>query len=110
MQVLQVLQKKYKYICYFQLLVGSDDYEIREFKDDIIVNEISETSSICSLISLSIGRFAYALDNGTVGVYDKFRRMWRVKVKINNNQYLPIRPNRSFIFFHGHQELHLLLI
>lgn len=65
-----------------QLLVGSDDYEIREFKDDIIVNEISETSSICSLISFSIGRFAYALDNGTVGVYDKFRRVWRVKVKI----------------------------
>lgn len=65
--------------------MGSDDYEIREFKDDIIINEISETSSICSLISFSIARFAYALDNGTVGVYDKFRRVWRVKVKINNN-------------------------
>lgn len=63
-------------------MVGSDDYEIREFKDDIIVNEISETSSICSLNSFSVGRFAYALDNGTVGVYDKFRRVWRVKVKI----------------------------
>lgn len=62
------------------MLVGSDDYEIREFKDDIIVNEISETSSICSLNSFSNGRFAYALDNGTVGVYDKFRRVWRVKV------------------------------
>lgn len=69
-------------IIIFQLLVGSDDYEIREFKDDIIVNEISETSSICSLNSFSVGRFAYALDNGTVGVYDKFRRIWRVKVKI----------------------------
>ncbi|XP_029342144.1 Bardet-Biedl syndrome 2 protein homolog [Acyrthosiphon pisum] len=68
-----------------ELLVGSDDYEIREFKDDIIVNEISETSSICSLISFSIGRFAYALDNGTVGVYDKFRRVWRVKSKSSVN-------------------------
>ncbi|KAL5242491.1 hypothetical protein ACI65C_009901 [Semiaphis heraclei] len=68
-----------------ELLVGSDDYEIRVFKDDIIINEISETSSICSLISLSIGRFAYALDNGTVGVYDKFRRMWRVKSKSSVN-------------------------
>jgi len=46
------------------------------------VNEISETSSICSLNSFSVGRFAYALDNGTVGVYDKFRRVWRVKVKV----------------------------
>lgn len=74
----------------FQLLVGSDDYEIREFKNDIIVNEISETSSICSLNSFSIGRFAYALDNGTVGVYDKFRRVWRVKVNyciLVNNTY-----------------------
>lgn len=67
-------------ILLFQLLVGSDDYEIREFKDDKIVNEISETSSICALNSLIIGKFAYALDNGTVGVYDKFRRVWRVKV------------------------------
>ncbi|KAL4096737.1 hypothetical protein QTP88_021631 [Uroleucon formosanum] len=68
-----------------ELLVGSDDYEIREFKDDIIINEISETSSICSLISFSIARFAYALDNGTVGVYDKFRRVWRVKSKSSVN-------------------------
>ncbi|XP_050519703.1 Bardet-Biedl syndrome 2 protein homolog isoform X2 [Daktulosphaira vitifoliae] len=64
-----------------ELLVGSDDYEIREFKDDRIVNEISETSPICSLNNLSIGRFAYALDNGTVGVYEKTRRVWRVKSK-----------------------------
>lgn len=71
-------------ICFIalQLLVGSDDYEIREFKDDIIVNEISETSSICLLNSFSTGRFSYALDNGTVGVYDKFRRVWRVKVQL----------------------------
>ncbi|XP_025409621.1 Bardet-Biedl syndrome 2 protein homolog isoform X1 [Sipha flava] len=68
-----------------EILVGSDDYEIREFKDDIIVNEISETSSICSLIHFSPGRFAYALDNGTVGVYDKFRRVWRVKSKSSVN-------------------------
>ncbi|XP_050424888.1 Bardet-Biedl syndrome 2 protein homolog isoform X2 [Adelges cooleyi] len=66
---------------YNELLVGSDDYEIREFKDDMIVNEISETSPICLLSSMSTGKFAYALDNGTVGVYDRTQRLWRVKSK-----------------------------
>jgi Bardet-Biedl syndrome 2 protein len=28
-----------------------------------------------------VGRFAYSLDNGTVGVYHKSNRVWRVKSK-----------------------------
>lgn len=28
-----------------------------------------------------MGRFAYSLDNGTVGVYHKSSRVWRVKSK-----------------------------
>ena len=30
-------------LCFFQLLVGSEDYDIRVFKDDEIIAEMTET-------------------------------------------------------------------
>lgn len=61
-------------------MVGSDDFELRIFKEDAIVNELTETEAITALIGFQNHRFGYALANGTVGVYDKLQRAWRVKV------------------------------
>jgi Bardet-Biedl syndrome 2 protein len=63
-----------------ELVVGSEDYDIRVFKDDEIICEMTETESIIDLTKLDSGRFGYALANGTVGVYEKNNRMWRIKV------------------------------
>ena len=41
---------------------------------------MKETDAITALIALSDHCFAYALVNGTVGVYQKRTRLWRVKV------------------------------
>jgi len=72
---------------YLELLVGSEDYDIRVFKDDEIIAEMTETEAVTSLYSLYGSRFGYGLRNGTVGVYDRSARYWRIKSK---NQALSI--------------------
>uniref|UniRef100_A0A8C0XUM0 BBSome complex member BBS2 n=1 Tax=Castor canadensis TaxID=51338 RepID=A0A8C0XUM0_CASCN len=64
-----------------ELLVGSEDFDIRVFKEDEIVAEMTETEIITSLCPMNGSRFGYALSNGTVGVYDKTARYWRIKSK-----------------------------
>ncbi|CAG0880919.1 unnamed protein product [Cyprideis torosa] len=64
-----------------ELIVGSEDFEIRVFKEDAILTEVSETESVTHLTSLGGPRFGYALANGTVGVYEKATRWWRIKSK-----------------------------
>lgn len=43
--------------------------------------ETKETAAIAVLTDLSNRQFAYALENGTIGVYETGQRLWRVKVK-----------------------------
>ncbi|XP_005152310.1 BBSome complex member BBS2 isoform X1 [Melopsittacus undulatus] len=64
-----------------ELLVGSDDFDIRVFKQDEIVAEMSETETVTALNPMCGSRFGYALSNGTVGVYEKTNRYWRIKSK-----------------------------
>ncbi|RHY51442.1 hypothetical protein DYB38_001027 [Aphanomyces astaci] len=64
-----------------ELVVGSDDYEIRAFQAEDVVCECSETGRIVDLTSIQRHLFGYALDNGTVGVYKNSHRVWRVKSK-----------------------------
>nr|XP_044998018.1 Bardet-Biedl syndrome 2 protein isoform X2 [Jaculus jaculus] len=66
---------------FWTLLVGSEDFDIRVFKEDEIVAEMTETEVITSLCPMYGSRFGYALSNGTVGVYDKTARYWRIKSK-----------------------------
>ncbi|NXN14934.1 BBS2 protein, partial [Indicator maculatus] len=64
-----------------ELLVGSEDFDIRVFKEDEIMAEMSETETITALSPMSGSRFGYALANGTVGVYERAARYWRIKSK-----------------------------
>ena len=65
-----------------ELIVGSEDFDIRVFKDDEIIYEMSETEAIIAIVPLSGAKFGYALANGSVGVYDKSFRSWRIKVRL----------------------------
>jgi len=58
-----------------ELVVGADDYEIRVFKREEIVLEISEVDAVLFLAALNNGCFAYGLANGTLGVYQKSKRL-----------------------------------
>ena len=64
-----------------ELLVGSDDYEIRHFQGEEVLSEFTETSKVRALEPLTGQLYGYTLDNGTVGVYNNCSRVWRVKSK-----------------------------
>jgi Bardet-Biedl syndrome 2 protein len=64
------------------LIVGSEDFEIRVFKEDNIINEQTETEAVIALAALGSNKFGYGLANGTVGIYEKLQRLWRVKVSV----------------------------
>ncbi|RXN18279.1 Bardet-Biedl syndrome 2 [Labeo rohita] len=64
-----------------ELLVGSDDFDIRVFREDELVTEMAENETVTSLCHMHGSRFGYALANGTVGVYDRTARYWRIKSK-----------------------------
>lgn len=65
------------------LLAGSEDYDIRIFKDEEVAETITESDKIKKIhtIGNAPGRFAMALQNGTVGVYQDSERLWRFKSK-----------------------------
>jgi len=64
-----------------QLIVGSEDFDIRIFNGDAIIGEISENEAVTHLCKISATKFGYGLVNGTVGVYDGSTRIWRIKSK-----------------------------
>ena len=47
-----------------ELIVGSEDFEIRVFAEDEILTEITETEAVKALVPVQDGRFGYALANG----------------------------------------------
>jgi Bardet-Biedl syndrome 2 protein len=65
-----------------ELVVGSDDFEIRVFRDEEVLEEITEVDKVTFLRKISKSSYAYGLANGTVGVYSGSKgRLWRVKTK-----------------------------
>ncbi|XP_026086419.1 Bardet-Biedl syndrome 2 protein homolog [Carassius auratus] len=62
-----------------ELLVGSEDFRV--FREDELVTEMAENETVTSLCHMHGSRFGYALANGTVGVYDRTARYWRIKSK-----------------------------
>jgi Bardet-Biedl syndrome 2 protein len=64
------------------LVVGSDDLEIRGIVGEKEKFKVTETAPAVQLAhTLTPTRFIYALNNGTVGVYDGQTRAWRYKSK-----------------------------
>ncbi|XP_054718944.1 Bardet-Biedl syndrome 2 protein homolog [Uloborus diversus] len=64
-----------------ELIVGSEDFDIRVFRNDVIIAEMTETESVTGLCKVMGQHFGYALANGTVGVYKGLERSWRIKSK-----------------------------
>ena len=64
-----------------ELIVGSEDYMIRAFANEEIIFEINETGMVTDLVNLHKSKFVFALKNGSCGVYDGNKRLWRLKGK-----------------------------
>jgi Bardet-Biedl syndrome 2 protein len=63
------------------LVCGTEDFEIRFFSGEDVLHEMTETDVVIGVEPLLKSRYAYALMHGTVGVYNRFSRAWRVKSK-----------------------------
>ncbi len=63
----------------FKLIVGSEDYDIRVFREDQLIAEMQEIETVVSICPFTNARFGYALSNGTVGMYERSNRNWRIK-------------------------------
>lgn len=64
-----------------ELLVGSEDFEIRIFQQEEVISEVTETDRVIDLAPIRMTLYGYALGNGTIGVYNRASRVWRVKSK-----------------------------
>ncbi|PNW81715.1 hypothetical protein CHLRE_06g257250v5 [Chlamydomonas reinhardtii] len=64
-----------------ELLVGSDDFDVRIFVGEDVIAEVPEADQFVALAAVVGSRFGYALVNGTIGMYDRLDRVWRVKSK-----------------------------
>eukprot|EP00656_Telonema_subtile_P027317 TRINITY_DN2936_c0_g1_i4.p1 TRINITY_DN2936_c0_g1~~TRINITY_DN2936_c0_g1_i4.p1 ORF type:complete len:708 (+),score=238.48 TRINITY_DN2936_c0_g1_i4:70-2193(+) len=64
-----------------ELIVGSEDCEIRIFQDEEVVSEITESDGISALTNIQKFKYGFALENGTIGVYNRTKREWRKKQK-----------------------------
>ncbi|KAK0179481.1 hypothetical protein PV327_005231 [Microctonus hyperodae] len=64
-----------------ELLAGTEDYELKVIKEDLILWETKETAAVTTLAAISGKQFAYVVGNGTVGIYEGGQRLWRIKSK-----------------------------
>lgn len=64
-----------------QVIVGSEDFEIRIFASEEVAFEVTENDVITGLTPVVGTCFGYALANGTVGVYNNATRVWHAKSK-----------------------------
>ena len=60
---------------------GSEDFEIRIFQQEEVISEVTETDRVIDLAPIRMTLYGYALGNGTIGVYNRASRVWRVKSK-----------------------------
>ena len=63
-----------------ELIVGSDDYSIRVYKNEEMIFDISESAKVSLLSKIQKAAFAFALSNGTIGVYSGSAQKWNSKV------------------------------
>ncbi|CAG9855973.1 unnamed protein product [Phyllotreta striolata] len=64
-----------------ELVVSSEDFNIRIFDKNGLLSEHVETEVVTNLVALPDNRFTYSISNGTIGVYEQETRLWRVKSK-----------------------------
>lgn len=64
-----------------QLLVGSEDFEIRIYQQEEVIHEATECDVVTGLAHIRDNLYGYSLANGTIGVYNNDARVWHAKSK-----------------------------
>jgi len=66
-----------------EMVVGSEDCEIRIFQAEEVAHEMTESDIITCLTPVRSTYFGYGLANGSIGVYNNSTRVWHAKSKHN---------------------------
>lgn len=64
-----------------ELLAGSDDFAIRVFKGEEIIQDITEKAKVTAISKISKTTFGYSLSNGAYGVYNLKKKLWKSRSK-----------------------------
>jgi len=64
-----------------ELVAGSDDFAIRVFKGEEIIEDITEKSKVIALSNITDSAFGYSLSNGAYGVYNHKKKLWKSRNK-----------------------------
>jgi Bardet-Biedl syndrome 2 protein len=64
-----------------ELLVGSEDFEIRIFRGEEVLSDVTEADVVTGLCPIHDATYGYALANGSIGVYNKQQKLWGIKAK-----------------------------
>jgi Bardet-Biedl syndrome 2 protein len=64
-----------------ELLVGSEDFEIRIFQQEEVVHQATEADVVTGLTHLHKTFFGFSLASGAIGVYNNANRVWHAKSK-----------------------------
>uniref|UniRef100_A0A0K0FF08 Bardet-Biedl syndrome 2 protein (inferred by orthology to a human protein) n=1 Tax=Strongyloides venezuelensis TaxID=75913 RepID=A0A0K0FF08_STRVS len=94
-----------------EILIGSDDTEIKIFKKDMLSGELIEGDSISNIKHIKENYFAFALTNGTFGVCRGKSRLWRIKSKTQITSFCPFPDPTSIscIFISGKIDIRSLI-
>ena len=82
---------------YDQIVVGTTDQEITIYDHEELIDARTEVSQIALLTRVGPDQMAYALQNGTIGVYQRLNRLWRVKSKSTATCQCFYKPNQSLL-------------
>jgi Bardet-Biedl syndrome 2 protein len=80
---------------FLELIVGTDDYSIRIYKDEKSSLEINENTKIVLVHPYENTKFVYGLDNGTLGLYERGEKVWKKKQKGILNSVLCVDINHD---------------
>ena len=64
-----------------ELMVGTDDFTIRFYKDEEVINEVNENTKIVIISHIEDDFFIYGLESGTFGLYKMNNKIWTKKEK-----------------------------
>ena len=64
-----------------ELIAGSDDFAIRVFKGEEIIQDIQEKAKVVQIARIDKNSYGYALSNGAYGVYILKKKQWKSKNK-----------------------------
>ncbi len=79
-----------------ELVAGAEDNTLRVYKGDEMLYDMGEPGKIRQLSRIRQDTFAFALENGQIGVYQKKTKTWKIKHKQKVTALLGVDFNNNY--------------